>query len=149
MNTWDTIEPNTTILDHIHQAVKEELGLRTTITTIGSTTTQAWSLDQGIIFSPNKYFYCSAPPHQHLAPSTGLPVNSTIMGNTTTTAWSLNQGIIIDFDKVLLPAGTITTMVELAGLPLCHWTNYKLAHDRQRFPHYNNLDTPLHGEQLQ
>ena len=61
MNTWDVAEPNTAILVHIHQTLKEEPSLHTTITTIGSTATLAWSLDQGIIVDFGRYFYLQAP----------------------------------------------------------------------------------------
>ena len=61
MNTWDAAKPNTAILVHIHQTLKEESGLHTTITAIGGTTTLAWSLDQGIIVDFGRYFYLQAP----------------------------------------------------------------------------------------
>lgn len=38
LNTWDAIEPNTAILIHIHQTLKEEPSLHTTITAIGGIT---------------------------------------------------------------------------------------------------------------
>ena len=57
LNTWDAIEPNTAILIHIHQTLKEEPSLRTTIIAIGGIATLAWSLDQGIIVDFGKYFY--------------------------------------------------------------------------------------------
>ena len=57
LNTWDAVDPNTAILIHIHQTLKEESGLHTTITTIDGTITLAWSLDQGTIIDFGRYFY--------------------------------------------------------------------------------------------
>ena len=45
--------------------------------------------------------------------------------------------------QVLLPAGTITTTTELAGLPPCHWANDEPTLHRQTLPRYSNPDVPF------